>query len=90
MFWFVIKIKYFRLLTYHKQEDVDSYMERPENDNNASKVIKKLDEDHGKYRFMGLNLIQKKRRLKRQIPDIKESLNIINLMKIKLVRTDDI
>lgn len=56
-------------------------MEREENTGNASKVIRKLDEDHSKYRFMEMNLAQKKLRYKKQIPEIKETLNIISLMK---------
>ena len=56
-------------------------MEREENANNASKVIRKLDEDHSKYRFMEMNLTQKKLRFKKQIPEIKETLNLINLME---------
>lgn len=65
------------------QEDVDEFMKRGENDMNATSVIKKLDEQHQKYRFMELNLIQKKRRLKKQIPDIKSSLDVLKLVKTK-------
>lgn len=56
-------------------------MERQENTNNATKVIRKLDEDHNKYRFMEINLTQKKFRYKKQIPEIKETLSIIGLIK---------
>ena len=65
------------------QEDVDEFMKRTENEMNATSVIKGLDEQHQKYRFMELNLVQKKRRLKKQIPDIKSSLDVLKLVKSK-------
>lgn len=58
-------------------------MKRNENEMNATAVIKRLDEQHQKYRFMELNLTQKKRRLKKQIPDIKSSLDVLKLVKSK-------
>ena len=65
------------------QEDVDEFMKRNENEMNATSVIKRLDEQHQKYRFMEINLLQKKRRLKKQIPDIKSSLDVLKLVKTK-------
>jgi prefoldin subunit 5 len=62
-------------------EDVDKYMKREENDGNSGLVIRKFDEMHSKYRFMELNLMQKKRRLKKQVPDIKGSLDVLKLVK---------
>jgi len=47
----------------------------------ASRVIRKFDEEHNKYRFMEVNLVQKKRRLKNQIPEIKTSLDVLKLMR---------
>ncbi|KAI1294840.1 Prefoldin subunit 3 [Halotydeus destructor] len=64
-------------------DDIDEYMKRPENESDATGVIKKLDETHSKYRFMELNLMQKKRRLKRQIPDIKSSLDMLKMIRYK-------
>ncbi|RWS07332.1 prefoldin subunit 3-like protein [Dinothrombium tinctorium] len=61
-------------------EDVDKFMEK-QGENNASVIIRKFDENHSKYRFMELNLMQKKKRLKKQIPDIKSSLDVLNLIK---------
>lgn len=58
-------------------------MKRNENEMNATSVIKRLDEQHQKYRFMEINLLQKKRRLKKQIPDIKSSLDVLKLVKKK-------
>ncbi|KAB0345960.1 hypothetical protein FD755_024386, partial [Muntiacus reevesi] len=43
-------------------EDVDSFMKQPGNDT-ADIVLKKLDEQYQKYKFMELNLVQKKRRI---------------------------
>jgi hypothetical protein len=55
-------------------EDVDKFMK--EENKNAEDVIKKLDELYQKYRLMEINLLQKKEKLKNQIPDIKMSLGI--------------
>ena len=55
-------------------EDVDKFMK--EDNKNAEDVIKKLDELYQKYRLMEINLLQKKDKLKNQIPDIKMSLGI--------------
>ncbi|PIK41574.1 putative prefoldin subunit 3 [Apostichopus japonicus] len=57
-------------------EDVDEFMKQDCNES-AEAVIKRLDEQHQKYKFMELNLMQKKRRLKTQVPDIKSTLDIV-------------
>uniref|UniRef100_M3Z127 Uncharacterized protein n=1 Tax=Mustela putorius furo TaxID=9669 RepID=M3Z127_MUSPF len=49
------------------------FMKQPENET-AEAVQKKLDEQYQKYKFMELKLAQKKRRLKGQIPEIKQTL----------------
>ncbi|EMP35421.1 Phosphatidylinositol-binding clathrin assembly protein [Chelonia mydas] len=64
------------------QEDVDSFMKQPGNET-ADVVLKKLDEQYQKYKFMELNLAQKKRRLKSQIPEIKQTLDILKYMQKK-------
>ena len=46
-------------------------------------VIKRQDEQHSKYRFMELNLVGKKRRLKKQIPDIRASLDVLKLIRVR-------
>ena len=53
-------------------EDVEKFMK--EDSKSAEDVIKKLDELYQKYRLMEVNLLQKKEKLKAQIPDIKMSL----------------
>ncbi|XP_012996661.1 prefoldin subunit 3 isoform X1 [Cavia porcellus] len=63
-------------------EDVDSFMKQPGNET-ADTVLKKLDEQYQKYKFMELNLAQKKRRLKSQIPEIKQTLEILKYMQKK-------
>lgn len=40
------------------QEDVDAFMSQEENEN-AELVLRQLDEQYGKYRFMELNLHRK-------------------------------
>ncbi|XP_030305170.1 prefoldin subunit 3 isoform X1 [Calypte anna] len=63
-------------------EDVDSFMKQPGNET-ADVVLKKLDEQYQKYKFLELNLAQKKRRLKSQIPEIKQTLEILKHMQKK-------
>nr|QBH72845.1 prefoldin subunit [Franklinothrips vespiformis] len=58
-------------------ENIDEFMALPENNGNVDKVLKKLDEQHSKYKFMQFNLESKKRRLKGQIPDLENSLKMI-------------
>lgn len=64
-------------------------MKEQDTETNASLVIRKLDEQHQKYRFMELNLLQKKRRLKKQIPDIKASLDVLNLIRSRSEKGED-
>lgn len=59
----------------------------------ADKVLKKLDEQYHKYKFMELNLVQKKKkkeaeRLKGQIPEIKQTLEILKYMQKKKESTN--
>ncbi|XP_043913154.1 prefoldin subunit 3 [Protopterus annectens] len=68
-------------------EDVDAFMKLPGNET-SDMVLKKLDEQYQKYKFMELNLGQKKRRLKGQIPDIKRTLEILKHMQKKKETTD--
>uniref|UniRef100_A0A8C6ADH7 Prefoldin subunit 3 n=1 Tax=Marmota marmota marmota TaxID=9994 RepID=A0A8C6ADH7_MARMA len=75
-------------LSLHK-EDVDSFMKQPGNET-ADTVLKKLDEQYQKYKFMELNLAQKKRRLKGQIPEIKQTLEILKYMQKKKESTSSL
>ncbi|XP_060787804.1 prefoldin subunit 3 [Neoarius graeffei] len=68
-------------------EDVDSFMKQPGNDT-ADAVLRKLDEQYQKYKYMELNLVQKKMRLKNQIPQIKQTLEILRHMQKKKDSTD--
>uniref|UniRef100_A0A8C0E1U7 Prefoldin subunit 3 n=1 Tax=Balaenoptera musculus TaxID=9771 RepID=A0A8C0E1U7_BALMU len=70
-------------------EDVDSFMKQPGNET-ADTVLKKLDEQYQKYKFMELNLAQKKRRLKGQIPEIKQTLEILKYMQKKKESTNSL
>ncbi|XP_043823296.1 prefoldin subunit 3-like isoform X2 [Dromiciops gliroides] len=63
-------------------EDVDAFMKQPGNES-VDIVLKKLDEQYQKYKFMELNLAQKKRRLKNQIPEIRQTLHILKYMQKK-------
>lgn len=71
----------YALWFFSSKDDVDAYMARPENTGNVDKVLKKLDDQHAKYKFMEFNLLSKRRRLKSQIPDLKRSLNMIERLE---------
>lgn len=56
-------------------------MSLPENNNQAEKVLKSLDEQHSKYKFMEMNMIARKRKLRQQFPDLQKSLEMIKILK---------
>ncbi|XP_017771445.1 PREDICTED: prefoldin subunit 3 [Nicrophorus vespilloides] len=62
-------------------DDVDAYLGKKDNEGNADKVLKKLDEQHSKYKFMEYNLQSKRKRLRNQIPDLKTSLTMIEKLE---------
>jgi len=68
-------------------EDVDAHMAGEES---AESQLKVLDEKHQKYKFMETNLINRRRRLKGQIPDIKSSLIMIEHLRAKSESKDEI
>lgn len=57
-----------------------------ENENSADKVLRKLDEQHSKYKLMEYNIGARRRKLKIQIPDLVKSLEMIDILK---EQTDD-
>nr|CAG4652319.1 EOG090X0IRH [Triops cancriformis] len=63
-------------------EDVDAFMQKVE-DQSAEIVLRQLDEQHSKYKFMEANLTARKRRLRNQVPDIQKSLEMIEVLKTK-------
>jgi len=60
-------------------DDVDSFMKNE----SAEVMLKKLDEQHQKYKFMEASLAAKKRRLQTQVPDIRSTLDIVRVLKTK-------
>ncbi|XP_018328210.1 prefoldin subunit 3 [Agrilus planipennis] len=64
-------------------DDVDAYMAKPEFAGVVDKALKKLDEQHCKYKFMEFNLLSKRKRLRSQIPDLKRSLSMIERLRIE-------
>ncbi|KAI6645802.1 Prefoldin subunit 3 [Oopsacas minuta] len=64
----------------HFLEDVDTFMKKPEN-SSAEGVIKRLDEQHQKYKFWEVNLLQRKKRLRLQMPDIISTLEMVQFLK---------
>ncbi|XP_064604579.1 prefoldin subunit 3-like [Liolophura sinensis] len=69
-------------------EDVDAFMKQSENNESTEGVLKRLDEQHSKYKFMEYNLNTKKSRLKTQLPDIKTSLDIVKHLQSKKDSTE--
>ncbi|XP_058462620.1 prefoldin subunit 3 [Malaya genurostris] len=67
-------------------EDVESFMKLSGSDENVEKVLKNLDEQHSKYKFMEFNIISRKRRLRQQIPDLAKSIEMVTILKSQ---TDD-
>lgn len=63
------------------QDDVDAFMALPDNENSADKVLRKLDEQHSKYKLMEYNIGARRRKLKIQIPDLAKSLEMIDILK---------
>lgn len=63
------------------QDDVDSFMAQSENDNSADKVLRRLDEQHSKYKLMEYNISARRRKLKIQIPDLAKSLEMIDILR---------
>ncbi|KAM6909043.1 prefoldin subunit 3 [Xenentodon cancila] len=68
-------------------EDVDSFMKLPGNET-ADATLRRLDEQYQKYKYMELNLSQKKLRLKNQIPQITQTLEILRHMQKKKDTTE--
>ncbi|KAM3958921.1 prefoldin subunit mgr [Aphomia sociella] len=64
-------------------DNVDEFMNLPENSGGVDKVLRKLDEQHGKYKFMEYTLATKRRRLRQQIPDLARSLEMIEKLKMQ-------
>lgn len=56
-------------------------MSRPENNSSVDEVLKKLDSQHAKYKFMEYNLLSKKKRLQNQVPELKRSLTMIERLE---------
>ncbi|KAL9969398.1 hypothetical protein ACROYT_G021611 [Oculina patagonica] len=63
-------------------EDVDDFMKKNGKDT-AESVLKDLDEQHQKYKFMELNLLARKKRLQAQVPDLNSSLEMVKLLTSK-------
>ncbi|CAG4930826.1 prefoldin subunit 3 [Colias croceus] len=62
-------------------DNVDEFMNLPENSEGVEKVLRRLDEQHGKYKFMEYTLSAKRRRLRQQIPDLGRSLEMIEKLR---------
>merc|ERR1712227_924277 len=63
-------------------------MKQAENAEGAESVLRRLEEQHNKYKFMEYNLNSKSKRLSGQLPDIKTTLDIIKHMQSKKSSTE--
>ncbi|XP_065185512.1 prefoldin subunit 3-like [Sycon ciliatum] len=63
-------------------EDVDAFMKKANNPAPET-ILKRLEENLNKYRYLQSNLTQKKRRLKAQIPEISTSLELLQHLQKK-------
>ena len=59
--------------------DVEVFMKGKE----VTPTLQSMDERLQKYRFLEINLLQKRARLKRQLPDFEKSLEVIKLLMEK-------
>ncbi|KAG8223634.1 hypothetical protein J437_LFUL016588 [Ladona fulva] len=62
-------------------DDVDAFVVRPENNSSVNFALARLDEQHGKYKFMELHLLAKRGKLKSQLPDMEHSQLMIQLLR---------
>ncbi|KAF2358649.1 Prefoldin alpha-like [Trinorchestia longiramus] len=69
-------------------EDVEEFMSKESG--GAEEVIRRLDEQLSKYRFMESHLTATRTKLKHQVPDIKSCLQIIEEMKARQDSTEDL
>lgn len=58
-------------------------MAQSENESSADKVLRRLDEQHSKYKLMEYNMIARRRKLKIQIPDLAKSLEMIDILRVQ-------
>lgn len=65
-------------------------MAKPDNEGSVDKVLKKLDEQHSKYKFMECNLSNKRRRLRTQIPELERSLEMIEKLQSEKNNSQDL
>jgi len=63
-------------------EDVDAYMKKRSAET-PEEVVNSLNELYSKYKFMETSLNTKKMRLQRQIPDIEQTLEMLNHLRAK-------
>lgn len=52
-----------------------------ENAGSADKVLRRLDEQHSKYKLMEYNISARRRKLRLQIPDLAKSLEMIDILR---------
>lgn len=52
-----------------------------DNDGSADKVLRRLDEQHSKYKLMEYNISARRRKLRLQIPDLAKSLEMVDILR---------
>lgn len=56
-------------------------MAQGESEGSAEKVLRRLDEQHSKYKLMEYNISVRRRKLKNQIPDLLKTIEMIEVLK---------
>lgn len=56
-------------------------MSLSENAGSADKVLRRLDEQHSKYKLMEYNIGARRRKLRLQIPDLAKSLEMVDILR---------
>lgn len=72
---------FFVSFCFHFQDDVDLFMALEDNDGSADKVLRRLDEQHSKYKLMEYNISARRRKLRLQIPDLAKSLEMVDILR---------
>nr|CAB3267601.1 prefoldin subunit 3-like [Phallusia mammillata] len=67
--------------------DVDSFMKEM-GTTDAESLLRKLEENYQKYKMMEITLLQKKKRLQHQIPELKSTLDIVKHLHEKKTGTE--
>lgn len=70
-------------------DDVDAFMQLPENGSNCEHVLKRMEEVYSRAKVIEVNNVTTKRRLKTQVTDLDKSLKMIQELKRRKEENED-